>query len=149
MYKFLAISIFVLSTVCFAQDYDKSPAAVDSNNQKEYSESRPFELRVSKKFSKSKKNRSKKSKKKKLSKLVRKNKSWLSAEIVDKKNENQVAIPVTVYGAGSKQITDIKKDEIKVFENGVEQKIQYFGKLSESKTIILLPDVSWQSKIQT
>ncbi|MCB1023553.1 MAG: VWA domain-containing protein, partial [Acidobacteria bacterium] len=53
-----------------------------------------------------------------------------------------VTIPVAVYDKNGLYISDIRQDEIKVFEDGKEQEIAYFGVSEKPFTVALLIDTS-------
>ncbi|MEZ5306861.1 MAG: VWA domain-containing protein [Pyrinomonadaceae bacterium] len=53
-----------------------------------------------------------------------------------------VAIPVSVYNRDGFYVPNIKKEEVRVFEDGVEQEIAYFNILETPFTVALLLDTS-------
>lgn len=55
---------------------------------------------------------------------------------------NLVTIPVAVSDRNGYYITDLKQEEFKVFENGEEQEVAYFGASEKPFTVVLLIDVS-------
>ena len=58
-----------------------------------------------------------------------------------------VTIPVTVSDSIRElYVSDIKKEEVKVYEDGVEQEISYFGTFDEPFTVILILDTSPSTK---
>lgn len=53
-----------------------------------------------------------------------------------------VRIPVSVFNRNGLYVSDIKKDEVRVFEDGTEQEIAYFGVSEKPFTVALLLDTS-------
>ena len=63
-------------------------------------------------------------------------------EEVVKVETNLVSIPVSVYDRNGLYIPNLGKQNFKIFENGVEQEIAYFGTSDKPFSVILLIDVS-------
>jgi Ca-activated chloride channel family protein len=61
---------------------------------------------------------------------------------VVKVDTNLVTIPVSVYDHNGLYISGLSKDDFKIFEDGKEQDIAYFGKIDSPFTVILLLDTS-------
>ncbi len=55
---------------------------------------------------------------------------------------NLVTVPVSVLDRDGRFISDLRRDEFKVFENGVEQNIAYFEPTEKPFTVALLLDTS-------
>ena len=55
---------------------------------------------------------------------------------------NLVTVPVSVLDRDGRFISDLQRDEFKVFENGVEQKLAYFDSTEKPFTVALLLDTS-------
>ena len=55
---------------------------------------------------------------------------------------NLVTVPVSVLDRDGRFISDIKREQFKVFENGMEQKIAYFEPTEKPFTVALLLDTS-------
>lgn len=55
---------------------------------------------------------------------------------------NLVTVPVSVLDRDGRFISDIQREQFKVFENGVEQKIAYFESTEKPFTVALLLDTS-------
>ncbi len=55
---------------------------------------------------------------------------------------NLVTLPVTVLDRNGRFISGVNQREFQVFENGVEQKIEYFASVEKPFTVVLLLDVS-------
>lgn len=53
-----------------------------------------------------------------------------------------VSFPVSVVDRGGKFIPNLMKEDFKVFENGIEQPIEYFKSVDEPFTVVLLIDRS-------
>jgi Ca-activated chloride channel homolog len=56
-----------------------------------------------------------------------------------------VIIPVRVTRKNGRAVTDIRESEFKIFENGEEQKIEYFSTTDEPFTVALMLDMSYSS----
>ncbi|MEO7674523.1 MAG: VWA domain-containing protein [Pyrinomonadaceae bacterium] len=56
-----------------------------------------------------------------------------------------VMIPVRISDKGGKTVTNISKDEFKIFENGVEKEIAYFSDVEQPFTVALVLDMSYSS----
>jgi len=136
----LMLLTFLVSIVC-SQEPDKQKNSKESI----YSESAIYEIKLAKSSSKNKKakkKRSRKKKRKKERKLQKRDEAWLNNETFKPRDAKFVMVPVTVYDAKGNQIRGLSKKEFKVFENGVEQKVQSYGKTDKPNTIILLLDLS-------
>jgi Ca-activated chloride channel homolog len=55
---------------------------------------------------------------------------------------NLVSFPVSVLGKDGVFVQNLKKEDFKIFENGVEQQIEYFAPVDEAFTVVLLIDRS-------
>lgn len=55
---------------------------------------------------------------------------------------NLVTIPVSVFDRNGLYIPGLRQQEFKIFENGIEQEIAYFGTTDKPFTVILLIDTS-------
>ncbi len=55
---------------------------------------------------------------------------------------NLVNFPVSVLGKDGVFVKNLKKEDFKVFENGIEQQIEYFAPVDEAFTVVLLIDRS-------
>ena len=53
-----------------------------------------------------------------------------------------VTIPVSVSDRNGFYVPNLREQNFKIFENGVEQKIEYFGRTDKPFTVVLLIDVS-------
>lgn len=65
-----------------------------------------------------------------------------SDEEIVKVETNLVTMPVSVYDRNGLYIPNLKQQDFKIFENGVEQEIAYFGTSEKPFTVVLLIDVS-------
>ena len=63
-------------------------------------------------------------------------------EIEIKVDTNLITIPVSVFDRNGLYIANIQQNEFKIFEDGVEQEIAYFGTTDKPFTVVLLIDVS-------
>ncbi len=53
-----------------------------------------------------------------------------------------VQVPVTVREPGGRYLIDFRKEDFKLFEDGVEQRIEFFGAVEEPFSVVLLIDSS-------
>ena len=53
-----------------------------------------------------------------------------------------VTIPVSVYERSGVYVSGLRRNDFKIFENGKEQEIAYFGTVEQPFSVILLIDVS-------
>jgi Ca-activated chloride channel homolog len=63
-------------------------------------------------------------------------------ETAIKVDTNLVTIPVSVFDRNGLYIPNIRQEEVKIFEDGVEQEIAYFGTTDKPFTVVLLLDTS-------
>ena len=68
-------------------------------------------------------------------------------EIV-KVETNRVTMPVSVLDREGRFISGLQQKDFKIFENGVEQKVGYFGSVEQPFTVILMIDVSPSTAFQ-
>ena len=61
---------------------------------------------------------------------------------VIKVETNLVTLPVTVLDRDGRFVTGLQQNDFSVFEDGVQQKIEYFASLEQPFTVVLLLDVS-------
>ncbi len=61
---------------------------------------------------------------------------------VIKVETNLVTLPVSVSDRNGFYVADLHQPDFKIFENGIEQKIEYFGTSDQPFTVVLLIDVS-------
>lgn len=66
----------------------------------------------------------------------------VTEEDVIKVETNLVTIPVSVSDREGFYVANLREGNFKIFENGVEQKIEYFGTTDKPFTVVLLIDVS-------
>lgn len=55
---------------------------------------------------------------------------------------NLVTIPVTVLDRDGRFISGLRQDDFQIFEDGAQQKIEYFASLEQPFTVVLMLDVS-------
>lgn len=55
---------------------------------------------------------------------------------------NLVTVPVTVFDRDGRYVTNLKKEDFQIFENGLEQEIDLFESVEQPITVLLLLDVS-------
>jgi VWFA-related protein len=56
-----------------------------------------------------------------------------------------VVIPAQIYSRDGKSVAGLKKEEFKIFENGVEQQLAYFTNEEQPFTVALVLDMSYSS----
>ncbi|MGB7069907.1 MAG: VWA domain-containing protein [Pyrinomonadaceae bacterium] len=61
---------------------------------------------------------------------------------VERIDTSLVTIPVSVFDRNGLYIPNLRQDDFKIFENGVEQEIAYFGTTEKPVTVVLLIDTS-------
>ncbi len=59
-----------------------------------------------------------------------------------KLNTTLVQVPVVVKESGGRYLTDLKKEEFSIYENGVKQSVEFFGTVEEPFNVALLLDSS-------
>ncbi len=64
------------------------------------------------------------------------------AEDVVRVDTNLVSIPVAVMDRGGKFITDLRREDFRVYENGIEQQVTFFAPVEQPFTVVLLLDTS-------
>jgi Ca-activated chloride channel family protein len=57
-------------------------------------------------------------------------------------DSNLVTIPATVMDREGRYITDLKKEDFQIFEDGIEQEVAFFAPVEQSFTIFLVLDLS-------
>ena len=57
-------------------------------------------------------------------------------------NTDLVAVPVTVLDRNGRHVSDLAKEDFQVYEDGVEQAIEFFEPVENTVTVFLLLDVS-------
>lgn len=67
------------------------------------------------------------------------------AETAIKVDTNLITIPVSVFDRNGLYIPNIQQNEFKIFEDGVEQEIAYFGTSDKPFSVVLLLDVSYST----
>ena len=64
------------------------------------------------------------------------------ADDVVRVDTNLVSIPVAVTDRGGKSITDLRREDFRVYENGIKQQIAFFAPVEQPFTVVLLLDTS-------
>jgi VWFA-related protein len=70
------------------------------------------------------------------------------AEDVVRVDTNLVTVPVAVMDRGGKFITDLRREDFHVYENGVEQQVAFFAPVEQPFTVVLLLDTSPSTKFK-
>ena len=63
-------------------------------------------------------------------------------------NTTLVTIPVSVMDRDGKYIPDLRKEDFRIYENGVEQEIAYFAAVEQPFTVALLLDTSRSTRFR-
>jgi Ca-activated chloride channel homolog len=63
-------------------------------------------------------------------------------------NVDMVSLPIVVSNKLGKRITDLKKDDFRIFENGVQQEIAGFAATDEPVNVALLLDTSGSTELE-
>ena len=63
-------------------------------------------------------------------------------------NTNLVTFPVSVLDRNGRFIPGLRQQDFKIFENGVEQKIEIFNSVEQPFTVVLLLDMSNSTQFQ-
>ena len=115
----------------------------DETQSVDYSESTPNSSRSIKlsPVLNSDNNQSKKSDKKSKNQSTQEIPPIEEVEIVKVKT-NLISIPVSVFDRDGLYIPNLHKDDFKIFEDGNEQEVAYFGTTEKPFTVVLLIDVS-------
>lgn len=114
-----------------------TPVVIDEDS---YSESRNYKPQIIYPPNYQDKN-SKKTKAKEVIKVVEKSSEENDDDVINV-DATLVTIPISVFDRNGLYIPNIKKEEIKVFEDGKEQEIAYFGVTNTPFTVALLIDTS-------
>ena len=61
---------------------------------------------------------------------------------------NLITVPAIVMDRNGRYIANLKKDDFKIFEDGVEQQVSYFASVEKPFTVALLLDVSGSTQYQ-
>jgi len=61
---------------------------------------------------------------------------------------NLVSIPVSVRDRKGRFITNLRQDDFKIFENGVQQEIRHFAPIEQPFSVVLLIDTSGSTKLR-
>ncbi len=64
---------------------------------------------------------------------------------VERVSTDLVTIPVRISTRGGKPVADVRRNEFKIFENGLEQEIAYFSDSEQPFTVVLVLDMSYSS----
>ncbi len=59
-----------------------------------------------------------------------------------------VMVPVSVMDRGGKYVPTLRRQDFRIFEDGVEQKIAYFGTVDQPFTVVLLIDTSGSTRFR-
>lgn len=61
---------------------------------------------------------------------------------------NLVSFPVAVMDRSGKYLTDLRREDFSVFENGVEQEVSFFASVEQPFTVVLLLDTSISTRFK-
>ncbi len=151
MIKFISILwlIFSLTSAAFAQSGRRiitaapTPQPNIENEDKDYSESAPRKPITIYRPSSKKENKSKKDSKSPTNPPEISDTDEIAADgDVVKVETKLVTIPVSVFDRNGLYIPNLRQSDFKIFEDGKEQEIAYFGTTDKPFTVILLLDTS-------
>ncbi|MEQ1643692.1 MAG: hypothetical protein ABL959_09640, partial [Pyrinomonadaceae bacterium] len=133
----LALLIFAAGTVSFAQSGRRSvptptPVPVSVDDPTQYSESRSQTRRTSRPSDRPQL----------VSSAAPEPTATAPEDEVLKVETNLISIPVSVFDKYGLYIPGLRQSDFKIFENGIEQKIEYFGVQDKPFTVALLIDTS-------
>jgi Ca-activated chloride channel homolog len=136
----LAFSILVLGQS--SENTTKTPSETTGKTENEsiYSESKPNRERPTLKLSPGFRKNVEKKKKKKLE--ANKTATAANDDETIKIESNLVTFPVSVYDRQGFYVSDLAKENFKVFENGEEQEVAYFGTTDKPIYVVLVIDTS-------
>ena len=77
--------------------------------------------------------------------MIEKDASKPADDEVVRVDTDLVTIPVRITSKEGRPVPDVKKSEFKIFENGVEQTIDYFSNEEQPFTVALMLDMSYSS----
>ncbi|MBA3634181.1 MAG: VWA domain-containing protein [Acidobacteria bacterium] len=150
MSKFISVLwlIFSLTTAAFAQSGRQvitvpTPQPNNENEDKNYSESAPRKPVTIYRPALKKEKKSKKDSKKPTNPPEISSPGEVAADVDAVKIETKlVTIPVSVFDRSGLYIPNLRQSDFKIFEDGKEQEIAYFGTTDKPFTVILLLDTS-------
>jgi VWFA-related protein len=120
-----------------------TPAPVTENSSEEYSESKPGpRVILPPSSSNEKKEKNRKNETIKTEPQTPTVEAAEDDEEAIKVETNLITIPVSVYERSGVYVGDLRQSDFKIFENGEEQEIAYFGATSQPFSVILLIDMS-------
>lgn len=136
--------LFLLSSADFAQSGRKAvatpkptPVAIDPNDSSQYSESKPRPPRTVRKTERP------------ATASPRAQSTPSAPNIPDsddgeilKVETNLITIPVSVFDRNGLYVASLRQQDFRIFEDGVEQEIAYFGKTDKPFTVALVLDTS-------
>ena len=117
----------------------------EPQNPEDYSESKPNNSRIILPPELSKDKKDKKSKKEAATPETQptpQTTETVNDDDVVKVETNLITIPVSVYEKSGVYVGDLRQSDFKIFEDGKEQEIAYFGTSDQPFTVILLIDTS-------
>lgn len=136
------LTLFALSGAAFSQSGRKvtatpkpTPAAVDTNDPSQYSESKPHATRMYRSHDRIAASSSS------AAGQVANPVSNEDSDVV-RVETNLITIPVSVFDRNGLYVSGLTQPDFKIFEDGVEQEIAYFGKTDKPFTVALLLDTS-------
>src|SRR5881396_4180259 len=63
-------------------------------------------------------------------------------------NTSLITVPAMVMDRNGRYIANLRKEDFRIFEDGVEQKISYFASVEKPFTVALMLDVSGSTQLQ-
>lgn len=132
----IALFICAAGSVGFAQSGRRSvptptPVAVSADDPSQYSESRSSTRRTSRPMDRPQ-----------LTSTTAQNVKTETEEEIVKVETNLINIPVSVFDKYGLYIPGLRRSDFKIFEDGIEQQIEYFGVQDKPFTVALMIDTS-------
>ncbi len=150
---FVGLFVFVMVSIISAQSGRRvktAPTPMNSTNTTEqvpkeigYSESSGSEsIPIFAKSRRDNKSKNEKKSKNQKTKSTQKDVESLEGEEIVSIESSLVTIPVTVLNRNGIYVPGLEQENFKIFENGVEQEVAYFGTADKPFTVIMLIDIS-------
>jgi len=144
--------LFLSTTAIFAQSGRKAvvtpkqtPVAVDPNDPSQYSESKPRQPRTIRKIALPADTKT--TSNPQTQPTPQNNTDSEDGEVL-KVETNLITIPVSVFDRNGLYVASLRQQDFRIFEDGIEQEIAYFGKTDKPFTVALVLDTSLSSEFK-
>ncbi|HXG84279.1 MAG TPA: VWA domain-containing protein [Pyrinomonadaceae bacterium] len=142
MHRFLIAVVFLFCASSLAAAQTESPVTTQTAPPAAYSESKPYQPRE---FAAPKNSKPKKEKKSKKNEQAE-NKTPIAdnptGDVPPKIVDETITIPVSVFDAGGRFVSNLRQADFKIFADGEEQEITSVTRRDEPVNLILLVDTS-------